>query len=178
MIFSLPGCPIRISSQPSPPRAVVNNRLSGSIGAVGVLRERAPVPTDPCVPSPCGVQAQCRSTGNRAVSREWGFFIGNMICTIMHCTRSAAVLLVSRAIPTQAAPKTLATLHHAEKTESARETVRVQPMHKILTTGNYLMHFVFPLSFLPSFSMDDLCCVMPPLHVAACRRSHSQCRHH
>ena len=70
MIFSLPGCPIRISSQPSPPRTVVNNRLSGSIGAVGVLRERAPVPTDPCVPSPCGAQAQCRSTGNRAVSTE------------------------------------------------------------------------------------------------------------
>ena len=80
------------------------------------------------------------------------------MCTIVHCTRSAAVLLASRAIPTLAAHKTLATLHHVEKTESARETVRVEPIYKILATGNYLMHFVFPLSFLPSFTMDDLCC--------------------
>ena len=65
------GCPIRISqsrpSAPSSPR-VVNNRLGGGLSAIGILREEPRQPTDPCVPSPCGAQAQCRSTGNRAVS--------------------------------------------------------------------------------------------------------------
>ena len=43
------------------------------------------------------------------------------------------------------------------------------------TNDKYLMHFVFPLSF--SLSLRWTIC-LPHLHVAACRRSHSQCRHH
>merc|ERR1712013_719525 len=63
---TIEGCPNRISQSaaPSQPR-VVNNRLGG-IAAVAVLRQENPRPqqTDPCVPSPCGAQAQCRSTGS------------------------------------------------------------------------------------------------------------------
>jgi len=66
---TIEGCPNRISqSQPAAPR-VVNNRLGGSVGAIGILRQqpRQQAPSDPCIPSPCGAQADCRSTGNRAV---------------------------------------------------------------------------------------------------------------
>ena len=129
IIFSMPGCPIRISSQPQPlpPRTIVNNRLSGSVGAIGVLRERAQAPTDPCRPSPCGAQAQCRSTGNRAVSLK---FLTDDLKWIIIPHRSAAAPQATRVTPTLAAPRTHATHRHAEKTASVRETVRDQQMTK------------------------------------------------
>ena len=60
------GCPIPASqagqSNAAPPR-ILNNRLNPVQPAVGGQ--------DPCFPSPCGSGAQCRSTGNRAVSLVW-----------------------------------------------------------------------------------------------------------
>ena len=162
VIFSVLGCPIRIS-QPSAQRTVVNNRLSVPVTAVGVLRERAPVPQDPCVPSPCGAQAQCRSTGNRAVGWGYWFEIGKIIEIL---ARYAAVLLVTREIPTLAAPRTLATLHPAEKMESVRETVRAQQWTKFWpqTLIQCILFFLFP----PSLLFDDgrsVCslCMLPPV---------------
>ena len=65
-----PGCPIRLSASRPPPQAprVINNNRG--LAAIGVLRQEERPPSDPCVPSPCGVGAQCRSTGNRAVSQQ------------------------------------------------------------------------------------------------------------
>ena len=65
-----PGCPIRLSASRPPPQAprVINNNRG--LAAIGVLRQEERPPSDPCVPSPCGVGAQCRSTGNRAVSHQ------------------------------------------------------------------------------------------------------------
>jgi len=69
---TIEGCPNRLSQSPAPRGSsqsrVVNNRLGG-VSAISIQRQESPRPvqTDPCVPSPCGSQAQCRSTGNRAV---------------------------------------------------------------------------------------------------------------
>ena len=47
----------------------MNTKLLLGFNAIGVLRQQSsPAQTDPCFPSPCGPGADCRSTGNRAVS--------------------------------------------------------------------------------------------------------------
>ena len=93
-VHSISGCPNRISDSSSVPR-VVNNRVASTgkrknittgtgsndgintmvyllnfigVSAVSLQRQQEPVQSDPCFPSPCGTGAQCRSTGNRAVS--------------------------------------------------------------------------------------------------------------
>ena len=86
------GCPNRISrSQPAAPR-VVNNRLGGSVSAIGILRQqpRQQPPSDPCIPSPCGAQADCRSTGNRAVCSCPAGYEGDPYtgCTADPCSQS------------------------------------------------------------------------------------------
>jgi hypothetical protein len=61
------GCPNRVTASSSSDfqSRTINNRLGPSVVRQQAVAE---VQGDPCVPSPCGPQAQCRSTGNRAVS--------------------------------------------------------------------------------------------------------------
>ena len=89
---SSPGCPNRLSQSAPPAPRIQNNRLGGGLAAIGVLRQQPArqTPQDPCVPSPCGAQAQCRSTGNRAVCSCPAGYEGDPYtgCTADPCSQS------------------------------------------------------------------------------------------